>query len=93
MLDFFGSSTGAFCDGLSRRNFLKIGAFGAGLTILPAPVAGIILGYVHFNESTGALSVVTKDMFTVQADFDLELKKWFASEKDNRPAAATPPAP
>ena len=22
-----------FCDGISRRNFLKIGAFGAGLTL------------------------------------------------------------
>jgi hypothetical protein len=32
MLTFFGSKQ-KFCDGLSRRNFLKIGAFGAGLTL------------------------------------------------------------
>jgi hypothetical protein len=32
MLTFFGSKQG-FCDGLSRRNFLQIGAFGAGLTL------------------------------------------------------------
>ena len=32
MLTLWGSSQ-KFCDGLSRRNFLKIGAFGAGLTL------------------------------------------------------------
>jgi hypothetical protein len=32
MFTFLGSKQG-FCDGLNRRNFLKIGAFGAGLTL------------------------------------------------------------
>ncbi len=32
MMTFLGNKQG-FCDGLSRRNFLKIGAFGAGLTL------------------------------------------------------------
>ncbi len=32
MLSFLGGKQG-FCDGLSRRNFMKIGAFGAGLTL------------------------------------------------------------
>src|SRR5208282_6022716 len=32
MLSFLGSSQ-RFCDGLNRRNFLKIGAFGAGLAL------------------------------------------------------------
>jgi hypothetical protein len=32
MLTIWGPKQG-FCDGLSRRNFLKIGAFGAGLTL------------------------------------------------------------
>ncbi len=32
MLRFLGSSR-VFCDGVSRRNFLQIGAFGAGLTL------------------------------------------------------------
>jgi hypothetical protein len=32
MLTFLGNKQG-FCDGLNRRNFLKIGAFGAGLTL------------------------------------------------------------
>ncbi len=32
MLTIWGAKQG-FCDGLSRRNFLKIGAFGAGLTL------------------------------------------------------------
>src|SRR5439155_9537465 len=32
MLRFLGSPR-TFCDGVSRRNFLQIGAFGAGLTL------------------------------------------------------------
>jgi hypothetical protein len=32
MLTIYGSAQ-RFCDGISRRNFLKIGAFGAGLTL------------------------------------------------------------
>src|ERR1700722_757537 len=32
MLTLLGSKQ-SFCDGISRRNFLKIGAFGAGLTL------------------------------------------------------------
>src|ERR1700758_2832880 len=32
MLNIWGAKQ-RFCDGLSRRNFLKIGAFGAGLTL------------------------------------------------------------
>src|SRR5262245_6601113 len=44
MLRFLGSSH-RFCDGHSRRDFLQIGAFGAGLTLadmlrLPAAQAG-----------------------------------------------------
>ena len=32
MLTFLGSKQG-FCDGISRRNFLQVGAFGAGVTL------------------------------------------------------------
>src|SRR6202158_5454016 len=32
MFTIWGNSQG-FCDGVSRRNFMKIGAFGAGLTL------------------------------------------------------------
>ncbi len=32
MFTFLGAAQ-RYCDGLSRRNFLKIGAFGAGLTL------------------------------------------------------------
>ena len=32
MLQFLGSKQ-SFCDGVSRRNFMQIGAFGAGLTL------------------------------------------------------------
>ena len=34
MLTFNGESTGRFCDGVSRRNFLQVGSLGfAGLTL------------------------------------------------------------
>src|SRR5579885_2185223 len=47
MLTLLGAAQ-RYCDGLSRRNFLKVGAFGAGLTLaemlraraLAAPAAG-----------------------------------------------------
>src|SRR5437867_1681157 len=32
MLTFWGQKQG-FCDGVNRRNFLKVGAFGAGLSL------------------------------------------------------------
>jgi len=32
MLTFLGAKQG-YCDGVSRRNFFKIGAFGAGVTL------------------------------------------------------------
>ena len=32
MFTIWGAKQG-FCDGVNRRNFLKIGAFGAGLTL------------------------------------------------------------
>src|SRR4029434_7518593 len=32
MLTFWGRKQG-FCDGISRRNFLQVGAFGAGITL------------------------------------------------------------
>src|SRR5437763_1239586 len=38
MLTLWGSSQ-RFCDGISRRNFLQIGAFGAGLSL-----AGLLRG-------------------------------------------------
>ena len=33
MFDFHFGKSGRRCDGVNRRNFLKIGAFGAGLTL------------------------------------------------------------
>ena len=35
MLNLFGNSSGRFCDGTSRRNFLKIGGLGMGGLSLP----------------------------------------------------------
>ena len=35
MLSIYGNSSGRFCDGVSRRNFLKIGDLGMGGLALP----------------------------------------------------------
>ena len=35
MLSIYGNSSGRFCDGVSRRNFLKIGGLGMGGLALP----------------------------------------------------------
>ena len=35
MLNIFGESRGTFCDQLSRRNFIKVGALGLGGLSLP----------------------------------------------------------
>ena len=39
MLTIYGRSHGGFCDGVSRRNFLKIGALGLGGLALPQLLA------------------------------------------------------
>ena len=39
MLTIYGRSNGGFCDGVSRRNFLKIGALGLGGLALPQLLA------------------------------------------------------
>jgi pimeloyl-ACP methyl ester carboxylesterase len=49
MLNLLGRSQ-RFCDGLSRRSFLKIGAFGAGLTL-----ADMLRARAHANP-TGSMS-------------------------------------
>ncbi|MFO0965086.1 MAG: DUF1501 domain-containing protein [Gemmataceae bacterium] len=47
MFTIWGSKQG-FCDGVSRRNFLKIGAFGAGLTL-----ADVLRGRAHASTPAG----------------------------------------
>ncbi|MBM3846809.1 MAG: DUF1501 domain-containing protein [Verrucomicrobia bacterium] len=44
MLSIFGRSTGAFCNGVSRRQFLQIGALGAGVTLADLLRARAALG-------------------------------------------------
>ena len=51
MLNLLGS-TQKFCDGLNRRSFLKIGAFGAGLTL-----ADMLRAKAHANRTTSAPTV------------------------------------
>ena len=47
MFTIWGSKQG-FCDGLSRRNFLKVGAFGAGLTL-----ADLLRNKAHATPTAG----------------------------------------
>ena len=62
MLTITGSNSPRFCDGLSRRNFLRIGALGGALTLAdmlrlqgqsaetparPSRSKGVILSLIH----------------------------------------------
>src|SRR5262245_10606484 len=53
MLTFLGRSQ-RFCDGLHRRNFMKIGAFGAGLTL-----ADVLRAQAAKKEGAPTASVTT----------------------------------
>lgn len=88
---------GVGVDYQSGKN--SLGALGAGITVFPLPAAGVIVGYVHFNEVTGACTTLgrlcvagdeTQDMWTLQADVDMDFKAWFADEEKTSEAQQAP---
>jgi hypothetical protein len=89
MLTLFGR-TQKFCDGISRRNFLKIGAFGAGLTLADM---------LRLKATAGAAGSSTKsaimiylpggpshiDMYDLKPDAPVEFRGEFKPIKTNVP--------
>src|SRR5271170_1546129 len=90
MLTIWGAKQ-RFCDGLTRRNFLKIGAFGAGLsltdllrlratagTTTPAPTKSTIMIYLP-----GGPSHI--DMYDLKPDAPVEFRGEFKPIRTNVP--------
>jgi hypothetical protein len=86
MLTLWGSSQ-RFCDGISRRNFLQIGAFGAGLSLA---------GMLRARETTGSSSKAAimiylpggpshMDMYDLKPDAPKEFRGEFNPIKTNVP--------
>src|SRR3954467_2793132 len=89
----FWDKAQSFCDGVSRRNFLKIGAFGAGLTLADmlrlraqaAPAAGqttrnksVIMIYLPGGPSH-------MDMYDLKPEAPAEFRGEFRPIKTNVP--------
>src|SRR5262245_20995489 len=91
MLRFLGSSQ-QFCDGVSRRNFLQIGAFGAGLTLadmLHARTASAAAGKQPSRSQKVAIMIYLPggpshmDMYDIKSDAPAEFKGEFNAIKTN----------
>src|SRR5690349_5682280 len=91
MLRFLGSSQ-TFCDGVSRRNFLQIGAFGAGLTLadmLSARAATAAAKKQASRSNKAAIMIYLPggpshmDMYDIKSDAPKEFKGEFNAIKTN----------
>jgi hypothetical protein len=91
MLRFLGS-TQKFCDGVSRRNFLQIGAFGAGLTLadmLAARAATAAAKKQSSRSNKAAIMIYLPggpshmDMYDIKTDAPKEFKGEFNAIKTN----------
>jgi hypothetical protein len=91
MLTVWGGSQ-RFCDGLSRRNFLKIGAFGAGLTLadmLRSRAAANVAG--RASSSKAAIMIYLPggpshmDMYDLKPDAPVEYRGEFRPIATNVP--------
>jgi hypothetical protein len=94
MLTFFGAKQ-SFCDGVSRRNFLKIGAFGAGLTLadlLRSRAQGAIpAGHAAPSRPKSAIMIYLPggpshlDMYDLKPDAPAEIRGEFKPINTNVP--------
>ncbi|HVL15788.1 MAG TPA: DUF1501 domain-containing protein [Gemmata sp.] len=93
MLRFLGSSQ-TFCDGVSRRNFLQIGAFGAGLTLadmLSARAATAAAKKQASRSNKAAIMIYLPggpshmDMYDIKSDAPKEFKGEFNAIQTNVP--------
>jgi Protein of unknown function (DUF1501) len=95
MFTIWGSKQG-FCDGVSRRNFLKIGAFGAGLTLadmlrLRAGAAGAAPGQPAPTRTKSAIMIYLPggpshmDMYDLKPEAPAEFRGEFHPIQTNVP--------
>src|SRR5881398_2890826 len=95
MLTLWGANQ-RFCDGISRRNFLKIGAFGAGLTLadmlrLRAGAAAVPAGQPQPTRPKSAIMIYLPggpshmDMYDLKPDAPAEFRGEFNPIQTNVP--------
>src|SRR4051794_10338864 len=95
MFTIWGARQG-FCDGLSRRNFLKVGAFGAGLTLadmlrLRADAAAVPAGQPQPTRPKSAIMIYLPggpshmDMYDLKPEAPMEFRGEFKPIQTNVP--------
>jgi hypothetical protein len=90
MLTIWGSRQG-FCDGISRRNFLKIGAFGAGLTLAGMLRSRALAGTGTSSSNKSAIMIYLPggpshmDMYDLKPDAPKEFRGEFNPIDTNVP--------
>ncbi len=93
MLTFWGSKQG-FCDGISRRNFLQVGAFGAGVTLadmLRSKAQAAVPGRAQATRQKSAIMIYLPggpshmDMYDLKPDAPTEFRGEFRPINTNVP--------
>src|SRR5579871_3371476 len=90
MLSVFANATGRYCDGISRRNFLRIGALGvAGLTLPQLLRAEAICGSSNPHKAVIMIFLpggpAHQDTFDLKPDAPAELRGEFKPIRTNVP--------
>ena len=92
MLTIWGRSTGSFCDGMSRRDFLKVGALGVGGLTLADLLRLKAQGAVHASSPNKAIIMVYLnggpshiDMYDLKPDAPVEYRGEFKPIQTNVP--------
>jgi len=79
MLKIFGAARGRFCDGVSRRDFLKIGGLGFGGLALPQLLQAEELAGIRKSHKAVIMIYLVgapphQDMFDLKMDAPLEIR-------------------
>ncbi len=90
MLNIFGSSSGKLCDGVSRRDFLRVGALGMGGLALPQLLAAEALAGIGKSHKAVIMIYLVgapphQDMFDLKMNAPSEVRGPFRPIKTNVP--------
>ncbi len=90
MLKIFGSSSGKLCDGVARRDFLRVGALGMGGLALPQLLEAEALAKIGKSHKAVIMVYLVgapphQDMFDLKMDAPREVRGEFRPIKTNVP--------
>src|SRR5882762_6518871 len=90
MLTIYGRSNSGFCDGVSRRNFLRIGALGLGGLSLPQLLAAEAASGIRRSHKAVIMIFLPggpshQDMFDLKGDAPREVRGEFKPIATNVP--------